>query len=413
MPPKPTVPISVNLPSDPMNLPRPSLLARWESQSRRAKFLRGGGILLLIFILMGGVGFAIALLTKKNPSSDLLSGYKDKGSPLNIFSDINNTEQLVESPINGLLYSPQEALTWQGRRPIAVMMNNHVTARQVQVGLSQADLIYEAVAEGGISRFLAIYHSKLPSKVGTIRSARVYYIDWAKEYNAWYAHHGRAQIDPNNPAVCDPRADTFSHMQSIFVSSVEGVASCWRENNGLAYEHTLFCDPSGLLNEAYQLYPDQPKEFNQSLLAVWKFKNDQPVPSASAISTISFDFWDTTKGYEVEWKYQSDTNTYKRKQGGQAHIDHGNSQQLEAKTVIVVLMKETSLNDLKAHLLYQTLGQGEARIFMDGKAIKASWSRDTINDRTEFYDASGVQLKFNRGQVWIEVVPMGNSVTYI
>jgi len=137
------------------------------------------------------------------------------------------------------------------------------------------------------------------------------------------------------------------------------------------------------------------------------------VPSASAISTISFDFWDTTKGYEVEWKYQSDTNTYKRKQGGQAHIDHGNSQQLEAKTVIVVLMKETSLNDLKAHLLYQTLGQGEARIFMDGKAIKASWSRDTINDRTEFYDASGVQLKFNRGQVWIEVVPMGNSVTYI
>jgi len=363
---------------------------------------------LLVFLMFGLAWFGWRIFSSRQ-EVDFLVGYQGVAAqdPL-----LANEGELVTSPLNGEQYSPQEALSWQQRRPLAVMINNHEVSRPVQAGVSYADIVYEAVAEGGISRLLAIFHSKLPEKVGTVRSARVYYIDWAREYDAWYAHHGRAQIDPNDPFVCHPSADAFNRMQQIFVSSIEGVNSCWRESSGLPYEHTLYCDPQGLLSEAYQLYPDQRRNFDSSLVASWKFKDDSPVAPASAVSSVKFNFWDT-RGYNVEWKYSPDKNAYLRWQAGLEHKDILTGSQLEAKTVIIQFMRETELNDLKVHLLYDTVGEGPARIFVDGRVIKATWSRPDISLRTKYVDEEGEEIEFNRGQVWIEVLPLGMEVTYL
>lgn len=388
---------------------KPSLYQKWRQLRLPLRILSVILVTLTIFLVTFALGYFGSYLFKDGGRSSLLSGYPDSRSIKSVFPVSSTTGDEVASPINGLLYSQEDAAVWQGRRPLAIMINNHLVSRQAQAGLSSADLVYEAVAEGGISRFLGIFHANLPEKVGTVRSARVYYIDWAREFNAWYAHHGRAQIDPNNPAVCFPEADAFARMQQVFVSSIEGTSSCWREPNGLDYEHTLFCSPAELLEEGYKLYPDQSRSVE---ISPWLFKQDQAVAAASAISTVSFNFWNTISGYNVQWRYQSASNTYLRWQNDQPHLDQGNKQQLEAKTIIVQYANETLLKDLKAHLLYQTLGQGKAEIFMDGRVIKATWERPTIEQRTKYYDSNNKEVEFNRGQIWVEVVPLDTQILY-
>ncbi len=324
--------------------------------------------------------------------------------------DVSGT---VASPINGLLYTEDQAKVWENRRPMAVMVNNHVEARPYHAGLAEADLIYEAVAEGGIPRLLAIYHSKTPEKVGSIRSARVYYVDWAKEYDAWYAHWGGAQIDPNDPAVCNPAADAFSHMRNVFVSSLDeyiiGEAAYWRESKpNLATEHTGYASVPKLYQAGYDLYPDQKKEYRP--VESWQFKEDSPKDKRPEKMSFSFNFWDDTD-YAVTWEYDPANNEYRRSQGGQSHLDSVTKKQLTAKNVIVVFMPETKFFDKKAHLQYGTLGKGKAEVFLDGQAVEAKWVRPTVEDRTKFFDLKGKEISFNRGPVWIEVLPLEQTVT--
>lgn len=314
---------------------------------------------------------------------------------------VEEEKSSITHPINGVLYTSQQAEEWQERRPMAVMINNHAEARP-QKGLSQADLIYEAVAEGGISRFLAIFHSKIPQTVGPVRSARVYYIDWAKEYDAWYAHWGHAQ--GNN------EANAFARMQSIFVSSIESGKACEYDESLVdrAIEHTLYCEPETLYEVAYELYSDQPKAFRS--ITPWEFKDERIVPGSTDVaSNISFNFWDLPE-YSVEWKYNTQTNLYERYQDNQQQIDALNNQPLTGANIIVAFMQERQLNDEKQHLIYEDIGTGDALVFLDGRVEEAEWKRLAYADRTIFTSkATGEEIKFNRGQVWVEVVPDRNE----
>lgn len=372
-------------------------------------------IICLCLVLITLATFAVFYFLKlqKTTASPVQTGIirPDWGK---VSQDAKSDEQgTIASPINGLLYTEEQAKVWQNRRPMAVMVNNHVEARPYQAGLAEADLIYEAVAEGGIPRLLAIYHSQTPDKVGSIRSARVYYVDWAREYDAWYAHWGGAQIDPNDPAVCNPAADAFAHMRQIFVSSLDeyiiGESAYWRESKpNLATEHTGYASVPKLYQAGYDLYPDQKKEYRP--VESWQFKEDSLKDKRPEKMSFSFNFWDDPD-YAVIWEYDPTANVYRRRQGGQPHLDSVTKKQLEAKNVIVVFMPETKFFDKKAHLQYGTLGKGEARIFLDGQVIEAKWVRPTAEDRTKFYDLKGKEIGFNRGPVWIEVLPLEQTVT--
>jgi len=114
----------------------------------------------------------------------------------------------------------------------------------------------------------------------------------------------------------------------------------------------------------------------------------------------------------VAWEYNREENVYKRFNGGQEHIDFLTSQPLTAKAVVVQFAKETTGVDEHKHLLYKTTGEGEALIFQDGKAVQATWEKPSRTSRTIFSDKSGREIRFNRGQIWVEVVPAGNKITY-
>lgn len=374
-------------------------------------------VITVFFFIGAGASFSFAAYLYLQPSDKVSNKITSSEaiSPLGFFGKAVKEKvesvpdnRTVPSPLNGLLYTEEEAKMWQSRRPMGVMVNNHVDARP-QWGLSQADIIYEAVAEGGISRFLAIYHSQIPSKVGPVRSARKYYVDWVKEYDAWYAHWGGASTANE--------ANVYDYMRKIYVSSIDvpsiGPSEPFDRDperlKKVAIEHTGFARLPLVYEVAYRMYSDQARQLRA--IESWKFKDDALDDKRPNASSVGFNFWDLSD-FIVKWEYDPKTNTYTRFQGGKEQVDAVTSEPLRAKNVIVEFMTETPLLDEKSHLLYKTLGRGSAKIFLDGKVIEATWDRADLGRRTKYFDINSSEIVFNRGQMWIEVLPTGNALTF-
>jgi hypothetical protein len=368
-------------------------------------------LLLLLFLVSGYFVYNFSRLAGGGVVSPLGKSSKERGGQAEVPPGEKAT---IANPLNGVLFAPAQAKVWQARRPLAVLINNHVAARPYHAGLAAADIVYEANAEGGIPRLMPVFLSNAPEKVGSVRSVRVYFVDLAKEVDAWLAHWGGAQVDPNNPAVTDPAADAYARMRAIYVSSLDemgiGEAAFWREERpGLGREHTGYTSIPKLYAAAYRLYPDQRRELRPT--TPWLFKEEAPLPERPESFSASFNFWDFPD-YEVRWEYDRTTNTYKRFQGGQPHKDAATNEQLAAKNVILEYLKETSFNDQKHHLYYNTLGSGRAQILRDGQLVEARWRRRFPDERTRYVEEeTGEEISFNRGQIWIEIIPEGNEVT--
>lgn len=330
------------------------------------------------------------------------------------------------SPINGVLYSKESAEVFMNRRPLAIMVNNHVEARPTS-SLPDADLIYEAVAEGGITRLLAIYHARDAEKVGPIRSARIYYIDWAAEFYSWFAHWGGSFVDPNDPQIlnpvagekyiCDPAADSYAYINKISIASLDqmwlGDTAYWRDTSrDVALEHTGYTGTQQLWQEAPNRYPE-PGWTEYYPFEIWNFKDEAERSARPETQQVSFSFWEGYPNYDVVWEYAPADNVYLRNQGGKIYTDYETSEQIKAKTVIIQFTDEGAFWDKKDHLKYTTVGAGTGIVFMDGVASPVSWSKPSVRDRTRYYYTStGNEVNFNRGQIWIEIVPTGMSVNY-
>ncbi len=375
-------------------------------------------VTLLSFVVAGGF-LALAVYSAVSPSVSPEKLASGPVSPVDFFGravrdkiESSGGDKTVGSPLNGVLYTEAEAAVWQARRPMAVVINNHILARP-QAGLSRADIVYEAVAEGGISRFVAIFHSQLPEKVGPVRSARKYFVDFAKENDAWYGHWGGASTANE--------ANVYEYMRAIYVSSIDamwaGAQAFWRDfSRSVPSEHTGYTSIPKLYEVAYRQYPDQRRQLDP-LAAGWVFKDEAPAEDRPDAGSLTFNFWDLPD-FAVEWDYDRTLNSYKRSQGGQPHLDGETNEVLTAKNVIVLFMDERSLNDGKGHLLYKTVGRGEGKAFLDGRAFDLIWVRKSVADRTRFLvveksarpPASSKELELNRGQIWIEVLPTGSTL---
>lgn len=328
-------------------------------------------------------------------------------------------------PINGMMYTKKEKEIWSGRRPLAVMIENHADSRP-QSGLSSADVVYEAVAEGGITRFMGIFYCGIAAKpvnFAPVRSAREHYLGWVLEYDALYNHVGGAGRC-EDPTV-DNRAKALCHIEQLGIKDMDqfGISfpTCYRNYDRLdhpvATEHTMVCVSDKLIalgkQRGWTNVDEDGVSWDKNFVP-WKFKDDAKETDRGTATSISFAAW---KGYEAEygvkWDYDKVANVYKRFNGGVAHIDHETNTQLQAKAVAILFAKETGPVDEHAHLLYANIGSGEAIVFQDGKVTKAVWKKETKTSRTKFYDASNnKEITFTRGQLWIEMLPTGTDVTY-
>ena len=320
----------------------------------------------------------------------------------------NNTSveevKKISADLTGIQYPESEAGSWVNERPFGVMVNNHVDARP-QSGLIYADLVYEIVAEGGITRFLAFFLSNTPEKIGPVRSTREYYLVLVKELSdAMIMHIGYS-----------PQAlvaiDTWP-VRSLFRGGCESYPGCaWRDNpRNVAYEHTAYVSGVKLRELGVKLGWE-----GKGDIRVYKFKDDtNKYADRPFANKISIDFWN--KGdYSSIFDYNPQNNTYLKSTGYDSsgnpipHKDQETGQQIEVKNLIVQYATELSIaGDDKGRLDYQLVGSGKAVVFIDGKSIDATWSKASRDERTLFYDTNGQEIEFNRGKFWIAIVPDRN-----
>ena len=327
---------------------------------------------------------------------------------------------------------------WSKKRPIVAVIENHTESRP-QSGLSVADVVYEAVAEGGITRFLAVFYCGIADNnytIGQIRSARVYFINYALEYgiNPLFVHWGGANnIDNNMPSgvkakgQIDPRVDAYKLLEKVgWVNGRYGSDMNGATNTGypalytddrrmdLATEHQKVGSTDKIYEEATKRgfdYEDSDGVAWDEKFVMWKFIDGKSSSSPTA-SEISFDFWDSMAGYDVTWKYDSANNYYLRFNGDKEHTDLESKTQLRAKNIAVVYAKEEGPVDQEHHMLYTVTGIGKALVFQNGDVIEGTWEKKLSTDRLVFLDESDKEISFVRGQTWIEVLPSGNEVTY-
>ncbi|KKP63126.1 MAG: hypothetical protein UR56_C0002G0103 [Candidatus Roizmanbacteria bacterium GW2011_GWC2_34_23] len=380
-------------------------------------------VVFIVFILSGVTTFSFFSAEKSLSFLSPIAYQAPTSENGSAEATINAEPKTEECPLNGQLLSKTQRSIWEAQRPLGIMIENHKEARP-QSGLSSADIIYEAVAEGGITRFLAIFYCQNASYVGPVRSARIYFLKFLEGYgqNPLYAHVGGA----NTPGP----ADALGYISELGWSSNNDLNQFsvpfpyfWRDYERLknvATEHTVYTSTKKL----WQYAKDKRELTNVDEKGVrwdkgfspFKFEDDAKASDRGKVVKIDFGFWDNlASDFGVVWSYDSRTNSYKRTNGGVAHLDKNTGKVLEAKNIVVIFAKESPANDGYEggqHLLYKNIGSGEMLFFKNGQVVKGTWNKETEEDNIKFFDSSDEEISIVRGQVFIEMLPIGNKVNY-
>lgn len=323
-------------------------------------------------------------------------------------------------PLNGAKFTKGEREVWDRRRPLTVMIENHEEARP-QSGLSWADVIYETVAEGGITRFLGVFYCGAAAQdvtIGPVRSARVYFMDWASEYASFplYAHVGGA----NRPGPADAlgKIAQFGWLSAgnDLNQFAIGFPTFWRDyeriGHPVATEHTMYASTDQLWEIAGERgLTDKDKDGKSwsEKFVPWKFGEGN---DGKNVLAASFPFWEGQGAYSVKWAWDEAAKGWTRENGDKPHTDLNNKEQLKATTVVIQFTAERSLRDPEKHMLYETTGKGQALVFRNGRVVEGTWQKADRSSRTVFRDKKGIDIEFSPGKIWIEVVPIGTKVDY-
>jgi hypothetical protein len=295
--------------------------------------------------------------------------------------------------LDGMVVDPGLENKW----PIGVMIENLPVVRP-QAGLGSAKVVFETLAEGGATRFLAFYDgTENLAKLGPVRSARPYYVNWATEYDAAYVHAGGS-----------PQA--LIEIEARKLLGLNGIAGAakyfWREK-GIAAPHNLFTSTEKInaAIAASHLATQTPNYES------WVYKDDaREAERGTPTKRITVAF--SGRAYEAGWEYHADTNDYFRFNGGVPHRDSLTNDIIKAKNVVVEFLPQEKVQAEKGRLSLTTTGTGRVLVFRDGQVTEGTWEKKTIWRRTSYFDANGQPIALNRGATWVEVVPGQRSVTY-
>lgn len=390
----------------------------------KQQFLVTGLIGLALYLIASGLSYGVFTYVGNRSVSSVITPTGTTAGTQQHFVVDPSIPRTQACPLNGKLFTKQEEAVWQKRRPLAVMIENHAESRP-QSGLSLADVVYEAVAEGGITRFMGIFYCGIsvePVNLAPVRSARTYFLPWVLEYDALYNHVGGAgvcsdpTVDERAKALCQIGQYKMKDMDQFGISFPTCYRNPDRLDHPVATEHTMVCVTDKLFSIAatrgWTNVDASGVSWDKNFVS-WKFKDDPPAGGERGASfSATFTAWKGYSDYAVKWTYDPAGNNYKRFNGGSPHMDLETKEQLTAKNIVVLFVDETGPVDDHLHLLYDTIGSGNGILYQDGKTIKITWQKATRTSRTKFFDTNGKEVSFNRGQIWIEMLPTGTPITY-
>lgn len=293
-------------------------------------------------------------------------------------------ETTTSSPLTGLEVPKELA----ARRVTALVIENSPDARP-QSSLSQAGVVFEAVAEGGITRFVAFYQETRPQVIGPVRSLRPYYLDWAMGYDAAVAHVGgshQALMLAAQRGARDLDQMTYS-------------ASFWRAGDRSA-PHNVYTSFDKLDELQTRI------GYGASNFAPYKRKKDSPA-AAPTNTVITVDY--SGPVFAAQFRYDQANNRYLRFIAGIPDVDRESNEQINVKNVVVLNMP-TSYNGQYA--VMPSVGNGTAIIFRDGIAVAANWNKADPKAAVRLTDPSNADIPLNAGATWFAVAPVGRPVTY-
>jgi len=317
-------------------------------------------------------------------------------SPYPVDDSLENTGPGPAGPLTGLPTRPDRAT----RRPVAVVIDNFAPNARPQTGLNQASLVFETLAEGGITRLLAVYLEQDAPVIGPVRSARIYFDDWAAGLDAIFGHAGGNQdalrLLPNLPSVAN-------------MDGLASVASAaYERSEDRVAPYNLYTSSAGLRQAAQQAGEAVSGSYPVAL------PHRTPDPYAQCPSTAWIDVGFSYDAYNVHWVYDRADNRYVRTVSGQVQED-ANSSRAEAPSNVVVLFTQVTPDPdpfTPGSINVETMGAGQALYFYDGHVVKGSWQKADVGAPLVLLDAQGQAQSLDPGQTWIEVLPAGSPVTY-
>lgn len=355
---------------------KPRHLGKWIKAHPKKAALIG----LVILLALGLAGYLAGRYLHRSPTTELTVNHPPK-------------PKTKPSPLTGVEVAPELA-----DRPIrAVVVENHPDARP-QSGLSQAGVVYEALAEGGITRFLTFYLDGKPPVIGPVRSLRPYFESWTLEFGAPIAHVGGD-------------ADAIAKIGPLHIKDMNEFYNggyFYRSRDRIA-PHNAYTTTK-LMDALLKLRGwNKPATFTPS-----PRKDDDP-PKAPAtarrpVINVRYSYSD----FDVKFVYNPAGNDYKRFLAGVPHIDRNTGKQIRVKNVIVEYMPTTYGHSRagEKETFMQTVGKGTAIVFRDGGAVVGTWSKASNNSRTKLLDPNGKEIPLDRGNSWYCIVPPTGSVGY-
>lgn len=284
-------------------------------------------------------------------------------------------------------------------RPAAFMINN-IKQALPQQGISSADVLYECLAEGGITRLLMLVQDyKSLNIVGSIRSSRDYYLDFAQNHDALYFHAGGSE-------------KAYSEIAARNIDNYDGVRmnipntfyrDSWRLNN-MAYEHTLVITGQGVQNAIN--YRGKRTELKNDFNSPFRFEEKVTVPSGNDATCVYLPF----SYYQTPYlKYDSATNTYKRWQYNEPHIDKDNNKQLEFTNILVLFCHHTGPLDSAGRIEVTTTGSGSGYYISNGKYVDIKYTKDNEDSPIKLFTTDYTPLKINVGKTYIAIFDQNNK----
>lgn len=284
-------------------------------------------------------------------------------------------------------------------RPYAVMINNISTVWGYQCGLQDAYIVYEIIVEGGYTRLMALFKDKSLDRIGSVRSSRHYFLDYALENDAIYVHFGwspQAQEDISNLGV-----------NNINFMSYSGYTRDY--SLGLATEHTAFTTTQDIMKGA-DYYGYRKTTNDKSLLNYSVQSLDLSSMEGSTIANKIDIVYSPSRSTSFE--YDPDNKVYKRYQNNLVHKDYVTGLQYTAKNIITYQVDNYSIgSDSKGRQTLDNIGSGTGWYISEGYAVPITWEKTSRSSKTKYKYLNGTEIKVNDGNTYIQIQPSGKDLT--
>ncbi|HEV7864849.1 MAG TPA: DUF3048 domain-containing protein [Acidimicrobiia bacterium] len=278
------------------------------------------------------------------------------------------------------------------RRPVLVVKIDNAPKARPQIGLNQADVVFEEGVEGGITRFAALFHSQDSKPVGPVRSARSTDIRIVSAL-----HHPLFAYSGANATF-----QRYVHEAPLVDVGVDAYPDRYHRDSARPSPYNLFSDTDRL----FDLAPDG--AVPPPALFAWRSPGSAPSgPGAHTVSHARV-WWQASKLTEAVWDWDVTAKGWRRTQNGEVHVDDTGKQVTPANVVVqFVTYHDTGQVDSSGTAVPEAdvIGEGDAWVLTGGMLIPCHWSKASDTDITHYTDASGAEVQLARGKTWVELAP--------